>query len=218
MSKTNLKTLAYNTIRRKIITCEYAPGAFINEEMLTTTLNISRTPIRDAISRLEQDGLVQIIPKKGITVTPLSMKDINTVFEARKLYETYILQQYGAHLSEERLTHFYRIFSQPADSFTQNYDHCYELDAAFHQMIIDACANPYLCQGYALVSAQSERFRFMTGNMSDERIQKTFLEHNEIIRACLQKDIPTAVEKLIYHIDESKKSTFMLAFDSVLSV
>ena len=48
MVKTNLKTLAYNTIKQKIVTCEYAPGTFLNEEILTDELKISRTPIRDA--------------------------------------------------------------------------------------------------------------------------------------------------------------------------
>ena len=57
MAKTNLKTQAYNAIRRKIVTCEYAPGTFINEELLTNELGLSRTPIRDALSRLEQEGL-----------------------------------------------------------------------------------------------------------------------------------------------------------------
>ena len=53
MSKMNLKTQAYNTIRQKIVTCEYAPGTFLNEELLTTELGLSRTPVRDALSRLE---------------------------------------------------------------------------------------------------------------------------------------------------------------------
>ena len=75
MVKTNLKTLAYNTIKQKIVTCEYAPGTFLNEEILTDELKISRTPIRDALSRLEQEGLIEIKPKKGITVTALSIKD-----------------------------------------------------------------------------------------------------------------------------------------------
>ena len=56
MPKTNLKTLAYNKIRQKIVTCEYAPGTFLNEEIPTEALGLSRTPIRDALGRLEQEG------------------------------------------------------------------------------------------------------------------------------------------------------------------
>ena len=63
MSKMNLKTQAYNTIRQKIVTCEYAPGTFLNEELLTTELGLSRTPVRDALSRLEQAAMMWLLPK-----------------------------------------------------------------------------------------------------------------------------------------------------------
>ena len=65
MPKTNLKTLAYNKIRQKIVTCEYAPGTFLNEEILTEALGLSRTPIRDALGRLEQEGLIYPVRGKG---------------------------------------------------------------------------------------------------------------------------------------------------------
>ena len=111
MPKMNLKTQAYNTIRQKIVTCEYAPGTFLNEELLTTELGLSRTPVRDALSRLEQEGLIEIKPKKGIIVMPLSINTINMIFEVRQLYEPYILLNYGNALSVERLKDLYNIFS-----------------------------------------------------------------------------------------------------------
>ena len=97
MAKTNLKTLAYNSIKQKIITCEYAPGTYLSEELITDQLKISRTPVRDALSRLEQEGLLEIRPKKGIMVTTLSIKDVNMIFEIRKMYEPYILINYGSY-------------------------------------------------------------------------------------------------------------------------
>ena len=95
MPKINLKTLAYNTIRNKIVTCQYAPGTFLNEEQLTTELSLSRTPVRDALGRLEQEGLLEIRPKCGILVRPLTLNDIDMTFEVRMLYEPYILTHYG---------------------------------------------------------------------------------------------------------------------------
>ncbi|WP_252198592.1 GntR family transcriptional regulator [Clostridium sp. MCC353] len=220
MSKVNLKTLAYNSIKNKIITCEYAPGTFLNEEALTDELNISRTPIRDALGRLEQEGLVEIKAKRGITVTPLTMKDINMIFEIRCMYEPYIIEHYGTALNDERLAEFYRIFSHPnaeSEQF-QNNDYYYELDSAFHQMVIDICPNIYMRQNYDLIQTQSERFRFMTGNISNNRLEDTFREHNEIITACLQKDWAAASERMLFHLEESKKATFKLAFDSMMGI
>lgn len=217
MAKTSLKTVAYSTIKQKIVTCEYAPGAFLNEELLTEELKISRTPIRDALSRLEQEGLIEIMPKKGITVTTLSFRDVNMIFEIRKLYEPYILKNYGSLLPEDKLHEFYTIFSNKnanSECF-QDSNYFYHLDSSFHQMIVDTCSNVYLRQNYSLIQTQSERFRFMTGNISNNRLEDTFKEHMDIIIPCLQKNWDVATEKLLYHLEESKKATFKLVFDSI---
>lgn len=65
MKKDSLKLQSYNIIKDKIIRCEYAPNTLINEEALREELGVSRTPIRDALSRLEQEGLIQILPKRA---------------------------------------------------------------------------------------------------------------------------------------------------------
>lgn len=217
MPKTSLKTLAYNTIRQKIVTCEYAPGALLNEEILTSDLNLSRTPVRDALSRLEQEGLVQIKPKKGIMVTPLSINDINMIFEVRNLYEPYILLNYGPLLPTERLKEFYNIFlhQDPDSECFQNNDYFYELDSDFHLMLVNSCPNIYLQHNYNLILTQNERFRYMTGNLSNNRLVDTFKEHLAIIRPCLENNWKEAAEKMVYHIEESKKASFQLVFNSL---
>ena len=199
MSKMNLKTQAYNTIRQKIVTCEYAPGTFLNEELLTTELGLSRTPVRDALSRLEQEGLIEIKPKK-----------------VRQLYEPYILLNYGNALSVERLKDFYNIFSSSKTNHNcyNNNDYFYELDTEFHNFVVDACPNTYIHQNYNMIQTQAERFRYMTGNISEKRLDDTFQEHLDIIRACLRNDWKEAAKQLSAHLEESKKATFQLIFSS----
>lgn len=209
---TNLKTMAYNEIRQKIIHCEYAPGSFLNEELLTEEMKLSRTPVRDALGRLEQEGLVKIMPKRGVIVTPLAVGDINMIFEVRRLYEPYILTKYGNLLPVEEMKKFYDVFAHTnADSecFKDN-DYFYELDSAFHLMIVNTCPNVYIRQNYDLILSQNTRFRYMTGNVSNNRLTDTFKEHLDIITACLRQDWDEAVEKLVYHLEESKKATFRL--------
>ena len=65
MSKVSLKQQAYTTIKNKILTCEYLPNSFLNEDLLCEELQVSRTPVRDALGRLEQENLIKIMPKKG---------------------------------------------------------------------------------------------------------------------------------------------------------
>lgn len=214
MLKTNLKTKAYNEIRHRIVTCEYAPGMFLNEEMLTSSLGLSRTPIRDALSRLEQERLIEIMPKRGITVTPLTVNDINMLFEVRAMYEPYVLLHYGSMLPMDRLNQFYKIFSNndsDSECFRNN-DYFYELDTDFHQVIINSCPNIYIRNNYNLIRTQAERFRHMTGNVSNNRLEDTFKEHLAIIRPCLQGNWTEAADQMLYHLEESKKSTFRLVF------
>ncbi|WP_367566586.1 GntR family transcriptional regulator [Lacrimispora sp.] len=217
MAKINLKTLAYNTIKQKIVQCEYAPGTDLNEEMLTVELKTSRTPIRDALSRLEQEGLIEIRPKKGITVTPLSAREINMIFELRNMYEPHILMNYGENIDQKQLKYFYDIFSKEnrdSKCFKDN-DFYYELDTSLHQLIVSACPNTYIQNDYNLIRTQSERFRYLTGNKSNNRLEDTFKEHLDIIVPCLNKEWAAATEKLIYHLEESKKATFQLVFETL---
>ena len=214
MAKTNLNTLAYNSIRQKIVACEYAPGTFLNEEFLTEDLNLSRTPVRDALGRLEQEGLIQIRPKRGIMVTGLSINDINMIFEMRMLYEPYVILNYGSLMPEKKLAEFYNIFCNTKinENFAEKKDYYYDLDTDFHSMIIHSCPNIYIHQNYNLISTQDIRFRHMTGDCSVSRLEETFKEHLAIITPCIQKNWEEAAEKMRIHIQESKKAAFNLVF------
>lgn len=220
MEKIKLKTLAYNTIKDNIVTCEYAPGTFLSEEQLSAELAISRTPIRDALGRLEQEGLIEIKPKVGITVKTLTIKDLTMCFEIRMLYEPYIIKKYGTSLSDEELARYYQIFSQPElhNTSANNNDEYYQLDSSFHQMIIDICPNHYMKKSYSLIQTQSERFRYMSGNVANNRLEETFREHCEIISACLLKDWDVAAKQLSYHLKESKRATFQLIFNNMVTM
>lgn len=217
MPKTSLKTIAYNEIRKKLVTCEYAPGSFLNEEMLTTALGLGRTPVRDALSRLEHEGLVEIRPKIGITVTPLNISDINKIFEVRLLLEPYIIRNYGSRIPSDQLNRYYQIFVKPpmegyqSDGGTR----AFNLDADFHSLIIDACPNEYIRGLFTQIRTQNARFRHMTGSMYDSRLEDTFREHLEIVRACLEQNWEGAAEKLHAHIMASKQATFSLAFEKL---
>ncbi len=100
--KISLKQQAYQTIRTKILNCEYAPNSYLNEEQLCKEINVSRTPIRDALSRLEQENLIKILPKKGVVVAPLNINEINMIYETRILLEPYILATYGNRIDDNQ--------------------------------------------------------------------------------------------------------------------
>ena len=95
-AKLSLKLQAYQYLKTKILNCEYRPNEFLNEQKLCAEMgNISRTPMRDALGRLEQEGLITILPKKGLMVSGITEDDVHSMFEMRLLVEPYALRTYG---------------------------------------------------------------------------------------------------------------------------
>ena len=94
-AKLSLKLQAYQYLKTKILNCEYRPNEFLNEQKLCAEMgNISRTPMRDALGRLEQEGLITILPKKGLMVSGITEEDVHSMFEMRLLVEPYALRTY----------------------------------------------------------------------------------------------------------------------------
>lgn len=206
--KESLKVQAYNEIKKKIVTCEYAPNTLLNEELLREELHVSRTPIRDALGRLEQEGMIRILPKKGIMVSGMSINDINMVFEVRLMYEPYALLNYGAQIPYDTLTHFYDQLSDlNALSRAENF---FQADDAFHAEVIHAMDNRYLWQSYDWIHDQNLRFRVMTGQASSLRLEDTTREHIRILTACLKQDWRKAAAEMEAHLLASKNATFDL--------
>ena len=207
--KKSLKQQAYDEIKRKIVTCEYAPNTLLNEELLREELHVSRTPIRDALSRLEQKGLT-ILPKKGIMVSSLSINDINMVFEVRMMYEPYALLHYGSRIPYSVLTHSYELLSD-LDAMSEDWAF-FQADDAFHAAVVQAIGNRFLLQTYEWIQDQNLRFRVMTGQTSAPRLEDTSKEHTRILEACLKKDWSEAASAMKDHLINSKNATFDLLF------
>ena len=110
MSKKGLKEQTYLTLKERMVDCVYPPGSLINEAQLAADLNLSRTPIREAISKLEMEGFVQILPKKGIYVTNITFNDVIQVFQTRLEIEPISLKLAAPHLPKEGLTLFCQKF------------------------------------------------------------------------------------------------------------
>ena len=113
-AKLSLKLQAYQYLKTKILNCEYRPNEFLNEQKLCAEMgNISRTPMRDALGRLEQEGLITILPKKGLMVSGITEEDVHSMFEMRLLVEPYALRTYGSEIPQEELAAFTELMHNP---------------------------------------------------------------------------------------------------------
>lgn len=212
----SLKSRAYLAIKDKIINCEYRPGVMLTEERLIEELNLTRTPIRDAVSRLEQEKLLTIKPKKGILITPLHFDEATHLLEARMLYETYAVREYGLLIDEQAILTLYKELLAVIENPTK--EHSNVVDSDLHRLIIDALPNTYLRSHYQAIDEQIKRLkirlRIITG-VYQRRLQETQEEHLAIILAILKKDWVEAEQALIAHLTASNNTVIKLFLSKI---
>ena len=211
MKKESLKQQAYNIIKNKIITCEYPSNFLLNEEKLKEEIGASRTPIRDALSRLEQENLVHILPKKGIMVASLSIREINSIYEARMLVEPYVIEHYAGNIDRKRFLYYEKVFKKKEKDIHEGvdiYDDVYDIDDKLHIEFINATENEYFKALYERIYYQNRRLRILSGVKSRDRIAATQREHLKIIEACLEEKWSDAAEAMKEHLVCSKRASF----------
>lgn len=195
--KPSLKLQAYQYLKTKILNCEYRPNEFLNEQKLCAEMgNISRTPMRDALGRLEQEGLITILPKKGLMVSGITEEDVHSMFEMRLLVEPYALRVYGSALPREELERFEQLMCTPE----QIEDFC-KSDDDFHELLMSTLPNKYLRLSYDRITGLNTRFRIMTGKVSMINQDQTCAEHLRILDAALHEDWDGAAEALQHHLE-----------------
>lgn len=196
-AKPSLKLQAYQYLKTKILNCEYRPNEFLNEQKLCAEMgNISRTPMRDALGRLEQEGLITILPKKGLMVSGITEEDVHSMFEMRLLVEPYALRTYGHQIPHEALEAYREMMLHPEKIA----DFC-EADDTFHELLMSTLPNKYLRAAYDRITGLNTRFRIMTGKVSMINQDQTCEEHLKILDAALNDDWDKAADALQQHLE-----------------
>lgn len=214
MAKQTLKTKAYEKIRKNITYCKYEPGSIITEEILQTELNISRTPIREAINRLEQEGLVTIKPKKGIAISSLNFEEVGMLYEIRLLLEPYAIRTYGNRIPQNTYIEFYKHFTDLLNSNTNESD--FEIDDRFHQIFYNASQNSYLLEMNNRLSSQVTRLRILTRIQEKSELIETTHEHIAIVNSCLQSNWDKAADLSKEHLERSRENSFKLILSNTI--
>ena len=211
MGKTSLHDIAYKTLLERIVSCQYKPGSWLNEELLVEELGVSRTPIRSALIRLQQENLVEIMPKRGIQVVPVTPNSIRDLFNLRDLIEPYAIYNYADHFEKDQLLQFLNIFSSQDQSVPP--EKTFENDAMFHIAIVSQTRNALLISYYESMQNQLTRIAYMGTAASKRRLADSNKEHSEILLALLKDDREEALEKLRLHLKEGRES----AYQTILS-
>lgn len=207
-AKLTRKQVAYEYIKEKILSCVYEPGVVMSEQTLCNELNLSRTPVRDALGRLEQEGLISIMPQKGFVVTALKLGDINRSYEVRLLLEPYALRRYGNRLDRKELEHLRGLMEEQAAIGGPSNSRSYDLDDTFHDMIMMATENRYLIDAYENIKNLNLRIRVLSGRQVENRLTDTCQEHIDIIDACIREDWEGAAQAMTRHLEKARVAAF----------
>lgn len=191
---------AYSLLKDRVTTLAYKPGEYLNTASLMTDLGLGRTPLNHALHRLATEGLVQVIPRKGVMVAPLSIDDALHMIDVRLVNEGLC-----ARLASQRITPAeIQTLRDIAESFDKAVDsrdvpRMMQFDGQFHEQIALASRNPVLIEVLRVLHARSQRFWAISLSTSGH-VPRVRDEHHNIIDALQNGDADTAEQTVLHHI------------------
>ena len=202
-----LRDVVFNTLRQAILKGELKPGERLMEIQLANKLGVSRTPVREAIRKLELEGLGLMIPRKGAEVAEITRQDMEDVLEVRTALEELAVKDACDHITDAQLSELKKASNEFKKALLEGKDlvTCADADMHFHDVILSATNNRRLIQMLNNLSEQMYRYRMEY--LKDERTHKTLIEEHDAIRRALKKhDKVKAGAAIRVHIDNQKRS------------
>ena len=201
----SLRDRAYQEIKRRINRMDYRPGAYLNEAQISRTLRIGRTPVHQALDRLMLEGLVQVIPRKGVMVESISLDQVLEIIDVRLVTEPHCVS-----LATERATSAeiaaIRDLLNISGTLIRSRDRekLMDIDRSFHGQISRAAKNAVLADTIARLHERSLRFWFIS--LGDElQLRRVDEEHRAILDAVMRRQRDAAAEAMRHHIESSRK-------------
>ncbi|NLJ23995.1 MAG: GntR family transcriptional regulator [Firmicutes bacterium] len=199
-----LRDIVFEALREAVIAGQLRPGERLMEVQLAEELGVSRTPVREAIRKLELEGFVIMVPRKGAYVSDMSIKDVTDVFEIRRALEGLAAELAAERMTDEELEELERILVCTAET-TARLDvlSTVDMDTGFHQVIYEASRNEKLSSMLYHLREQIQRFR--TQSLSRPgRLKRALVDHRGIVDALRQRDTELARKLAEQHIEDAE--------------
>ncbi len=207
-----LSESVYEAIESAILQGELAPDSTVRDRQLADVLGVSRTPVRDALHRLECYGLVRQRDSKGWMVTGVEPKDIREVFELRRTLEPLGLEYLSRDWDEttvQELSSSFDDFPKPLPR--ELYPYYLKRDHDFHRRIVECARNSRLTNFYTSLSHLIDRIRHYLSYGYEGRVDASLAEHRQICGAIAARDLQAATEQLINHLSQVEQMFTELA-------
>ena len=201
--KPSLAENVYHSIKQDIFDFRLLPGDRFTEGQVASRLNVSRTPVREGLQRLEKEGYLQVHFRAGWSVRELDFRQFDNLYDLRIILESAAVRQLCDHAERPQIDHLKAIWLIPAEERSEDRDEMTQLDEAFHSSLVAAAGNPELLRCHREVTERIRILRRLDFTETD-RIAATYQEHAQILRAVLRRRADQAILLLRAHIETSK--------------
>lgn len=206
----SLSEKAYLYIKNAIIANQFRPGEALSEELIAAKLSMSRTPIREALRKLQLEGLVQIIPNRGAFVTRLSLNDIREIFQLREVLEGAASRLAAEFISPDVLERFERKRKElELKSPSADHQEFYNFGLELHDAILKAARNRRLYNFIHSLNDQIERLRGIS-SLDPKRTETSFGQHCALLDALKARDGTAAEGAMVAHIVDTRNSVYLV--------
>ncbi|HDR9879857.1 TPA: GntR family transcriptional regulator [Burkholderia cenocepacia] len=203
----SLTSLAVERLRGDILAGQLRPAERLRIQALCERYGIGATAIREALSRLVTDGLVDSEDQRGFCVTPVSREDLTDLTQTRVEVECsalrLALEHGGIDWESTVLSAFHRLQRTPPPSSPELHDAWAAAHRQFHEALIAGCASPWMLRLCRLLYDQSERYRNLAEQYTTEKNRDAATEHRELMEAAMARDAERAVQLLAGHFWET---------------
>jgi DNA-binding GntR family transcriptional regulator len=195
---------AYGVIKDRILTCVYPPGSALNEGRLAEELEISKTPVRQALAMLAHEGFVEVLPRQGYRVTDLSIHDVQEIFNLRLLLEPAAAAMAADHATAEQLQELRALAEEHDNIGDDDYRAFVTQQRAFHVKLAEASGNGRLAATLTHLLEEMQRL-YLSGLDVRAGIQQQHGDHRDLVAALLKGNHHLAHEIAVRQIESSRE-------------
>ena len=205
-SSESLRDVAYKAIKHHIITCVFKPGDYLNESYISGLLKLGRTPVHQAIDRLVLDGLLEVIPRKGVIVRPVSFDEVMQIIEARLHIEPWSGRLAAERAVDKDVIALEDVVARAGHATAaHDIEQMMLLDREFHLTLARVARNDVLAEILRKLHERSLRFWFIS-LVDHSHHGEVHDEHQDIVRAIKSRNADAAESAMRSHIESFRRS------------
>ncbi|MGV8834237.1 MAG: GntR family transcriptional regulator [Devosia sp.] len=212
---TSVKQAGYDRFQRALLEGRLRPGQLVSQRDLVSMLALSIGALRELLPRLETEGLVTVMPQRGIQITMIDLPMVRDAFQMRMAFEREAVMMAVRRMPDEPLVEQRRIHSvmlerAVADSSAALFDECQDIDTSFHKLFIDGTENELLIQAYEINSIRIRLIKLDRIKLSPTSLPGAFGDHLKVLDAVLNRDLHAAIDAMDQHMLNARERAMEL--------